>query len=112
MSVDPIEPKGIVLIKKAVLAALAAIMGAGAANAAIITFQGTTANGPNDFTFSYGATLGPDEGMRHGDQIVIFDFAGYIAGSIFSGSSDFALSVENSSPTALRTMHVLLSPGL
>jgi hypothetical protein len=90
-------------MKKWVLAAAAAIGLAGSANAAVITLESVTTNGANDFTFNYQGTLGPDEGVRTGDRLVIFDFAGYIAGSVFAPSPGVTASVEFTSPTALVT---------
>ena len=88
-------------MKKWVLAATAAIGLAGSANAAVLTLETVTANGANDFTFNYQGTLGGDEGLRTGDRLVIFDFAGYIANSIFTPTGAVAASVEFTSPTAL-----------
>ena len=90
-------------MKKWVLAAAAAIGLAGSANGAVLTLQNVTSNGANDFTFSYQATLGPDEGLRSGDRFVIFDFNGYIAGSVNSGSGLFVASSEAFSADALVT---------
>ncbi len=81
-------------MKKWVLAATAAVAFAGSANAAVITLQGVTNNGANDNTFTYQGTLGPDEGLRSGDRLVIFDFAGYIAGSIFTPAGTVVGSTE------------------
>jgi hypothetical protein len=88
---------------KKLCALVAAAVTAGSGQAATLTLESVTANGLNDFTFSYEATLGPDEGVRTGDQFVIFDFDGYIDGSIFSGSGDFAVSAQNTSPGAIVT---------
>lgn len=90
-------------MKKWVLAATAAIGLAGAAQGAVITLQGVAANGPGDFTWTYQGTLGPDEGLRSGDQLIIYDFAGYIDGSIFDGSDLVTASVEalSSAPIAV-----------
>jgi hypothetical protein len=88
---------------KKLCALVAAAVTAGSGQAATLTLESVTANGLNDFTFSYEATLGPDEGVRTGDQFVIFDFDGYIDGSIFSGSGDFAVSAQNTSPDAIVT---------
>lgn len=90
-------------MKKWVLAAAAAVCFAGSANAAVLTLQSISPNGPNDFTFRYQGTLGEDEGLRAGDRLVIFDFNGYIDGSIFSPSPLVTASVEFSSPMALVT---------
>ena len=89
-------------MKKLALAALAAVGLAGTAQAGIVTLNSVTPNA-SDFTFSYEATLGPDEGVRAGDRFVIFDFAGYVAGSIFSASANLLTSVENLSPSAIVT---------
>jgi hypothetical protein len=90
-------------MKKWVFAAAAAIGLAGSANAAVITLDTVSANGANNFTFTYESTLGPDEGLRSGDRFVIFDFAGYIGGSISSASPNLVASVEFASPTAIVT---------
>ena len=92
-----VSAQGVNELKKILLAAVAAVGLAGSANAAVITLQSVTSNGPNNNTFSYQGTLGPDEGLRSGDRLVIYDFAGYIAGSIFSPSANVVASTENSS---------------
>lgn len=81
-------------MKKWVLAAAAAVGLAGSANAAVITLQGVTNNGPNNRTWTYQGTLGPDEGVRSGDRLVIFDFGGYIPGSIFTPSANLVGTTE------------------
>jgi len=81
-------------MKKWVLAASAALGLAGSANAGVVTLEGITANGANDFTFTYEGTLGPDEGVRSGDRLIIFDFAGYIDGSVFSTIADVQATTE------------------
>ncbi len=90
-------------MKKWVLAATAAVGLAGSASAGVITLSSITNNGPNDFTFTYAGALGPDEGVRAGDTLVIFDFNGYIDGSIFSPFANVEADVEFSSPMALLT---------
>lgn len=91
-------------MKKWVLAAAAAVAFAGPASAAVITLQSITTNGPGNFTFNYQGTLGPDEGVRSGDRLVIFDFAGYIPGSISAdGNANVSVSVENTTSVAIIT---------
>jgi hypothetical protein len=80
-------------MKKWVLAAAAAVGLAGGANAAVITLESVTGSSGN-FTFNYQGTLGPDEGLRSGDRLIIRDFAGYIDGSIFGAGPNLATSVE------------------
>ena len=90
-------------MKKWVLAATAALGLAGSAQAGVITLTGVTDNGPGDFTWTYQGTLGPDEGLRAGDKLIIFDFAGYIDGSISSPFANVTSSVEFTSPSAIVT---------
>jgi hypothetical protein len=91
-------------MKKAMLAAAAALGFAVPASAGIITLGGITQNGAEDFTFTYQGTLGPDEGLRAGDRLIIFDFRGYIDGSISAdGNANVVVSVENTSPDAIVT---------
>lgn len=90
-------------MKKWVLAAAAAIGFAGTANAAVVTLEQISRNGDNDFTFRYQGTLGEDEGVRSGDRLIVYDFRGYIDGSIFSPSSQVVGSVEFTSPTGIVT---------
>lgn len=85
-----------------ILAAASAL--AGPANAAVVTLDGVTTNGPHNFTFTYHATLGPDEGLRAGDRLIIYDFASYIPGSVSAGTNaNFTASVENLSPSGMVT---------
>lgn len=75
------------------------------ASAATVQLDGITFNGA-DYTFSYGGTLAPTEGITAGSKLVILDFAGYVDGSIFSPSSLIAASTE------MTTSGVLLDPSI
>ena len=90
-------------MKKWLLAAAAAVAMVAPAQAGVITLQSLTPNGPNDFTFTYQGTLGPDEGVRAGDRLIIYDFAGYIDGSIFSEIANVNATVEFTSPGGIVT---------
>jgi len=90
-------------MKRWVLAAAAAVTFAVPASASVLTLSGVTNNGPGDFTWNYQGTLGPDEGVRSGDRLIIFDFAGYIDGSIFTPSANVVGTVENTSAGAFVT---------
>ena len=81
-------------MRKWVFAALAAATAITPAQAVVITLQDQIVNGPDDFTWVYQGTLGPDEGVRSGDRLIIFDFAGYIDGSIFSDIAEVSTSTE------------------
>lgn len=86
-------------MKAKLFAAVAALGLTAPASAAVLTLQGITNNGPSDFTFNYQGTLGPDEGLRAGDRLIIYDFGGYIPGSISAdGNANVAVSTEFTSP--------------
>jgi len=90
-------------MKRWILAA--AVLGfAAPASAGVITLGSIVKNGDSDFTFTYQGTLGPDEGLRSGDRLIIYDFRGYIDGSISAdGNANVAVSVENTSPGGIVT---------
>ena len=68
--------------------AVAMLASAGAANAAVITLTSVASIGGSNL-FTYQATLGPDEGLRNGDTLVIYDFGGYVAGSLATTFANF-----------------------
>lgn len=81
-------------MKRLLLAAGVALCFSGAAHASITPALATITASGSDFVFTYNATLSGDEGLTNGSQLVIFDFAGYVPGSIFSPSPDIVASVE------------------
>jgi hypothetical protein len=96
--------KGFVFTALAVLA-WSALTSTSATAAIVPTLETRTASGPYTL-FSYDPILTFDEGLSKsvistetntfvGSKLVIFDFAGYVAGSIFSTNSLFTTSVEN-----------------
>lgn len=83
-------------MKKLLLAMCASFAFSSAASAAIIpTLDSVTADG-TDWLFSYSGTLAGDQGLVAGSKLIIYDFTGYIPGSIDSGiySANLAASVE------------------
>src|SRR5687767_6784629 len=85
---------------KYLLAAAVAVVGAAVPSAAaILTLDSVTANGPSNFTFRYQATLDANEGLRNGDRFVIFDFDGYISGSVASATPLLSATSEMVSTT-------------
>src|SRR3546814_200488 len=64
------------------------------------------------YEFSYAGTLDDTEGLRNGSQLVIFDFAGYVDGSVFSPYDDVSASVEYSNPDFTLAPGVTDDPGL
>ncbi|WP_293677320.1 PEPxxWA-CTERM sorting domain-containing protein [uncultured Phenylobacterium sp.] len=72
------------MLKLALAAAVAGLTVGAAAQAAVIpSLSGVTANA-DDFTFTYQGTLSGDAGLTAGSKLVIFDFAGYVDGSVFA----------------------------
>jgi hypothetical protein len=65
------------------VSALALALVAPVAQAATVTLEAIVPEGDN-FRYDYRITLGPEEGLRANDQIVIFDFGGYVPDSVFS----------------------------
>lgn len=74
--------------------ALAAAGAATPASAVVIFLSGAPTAVPGGFEFSYQGNFSNDEGIQTGSTLVIFDFAGYIAGSIFSPYADVSAMTE------------------
>jgi hypothetical protein len=89
-------------MKKILLGAVACLALGTAAHASIIPgLQSITPAGSN-FHFSYNGFLSGDEGLVAGNELVIYDFAGYVPGSITAGgNANVAVSIQNSSPGIL-----------
>ena len=66
------------------------------ASAATVQLDARAFNGA-DWTFTYGGTLAPTEGVLNGSRLVILDFAGYVAGSIASALPTITATIEMSS---------------
>jgi hypothetical protein len=89
-------------MKKLLLGAVACIALGTAAHASII--PGLTSITPvgGNFSFSYNGFLSGDEGLVAGNELVIYDFAGYVPGSITAGANaNVAVSIQNTSPGIL-----------
>ncbi|HPU15077.1 MAG TPA: PEPxxWA-CTERM sorting domain-containing protein [Polymorphobacter sp.] len=63
------------------------------AHAAIMSLGSIAPSGSN-FQWTYGSTLGPDEGVKAGSKFILFDFDGYVPGSIFSSVANLTPSTE------------------
>ena len=72
-------------MNKLLLSAIALIASSSAANASSIPVLDTVTPVGGVFQFSYSATLAGDTGLAFGNQLVIFDFGNYVAGSISAG---------------------------
>jgi hypothetical protein len=90
-------------VKKLLLTATALIGLSSAAHASFIPVLDTITPVGTDFEFSYSATLAGDTGMIQDNLLVIFDFGGYVDGSISAGiyASDIDAFVELTSPLTL-----------
>jgi PEP-CTERM motif-containing protein len=81
-------------MKTLLLAASAVLCISSVAYASITPVLDTiTADGSN-FDFNYHVTLSGDQGLTNGSKVIIFDFAGYVPGSIFAPSPDIAATTE------------------
>jgi len=84
-------------MKRIILAAVAPLAMASVGHAAIIpSLQSVTPVGAN-YEYDYQGTLVGDQGLKAGSRLVIFDFAGYVVGSISAADPNFVGSVENTS---------------
>ncbi len=91
--------------KTALLAAAALLCASATAQAAVIPTLTSVTDNSGDFTFSYEGTLSGDAGLTVGSRLVIFDFVGYVPGSVFSPYADVAASTE------LTSLGLLTVPG-
>ncbi len=81
-------------MKRLLVAAGAVLCLSGAAHASITpTLVSVTPDG-SDFIFDYSVLLSGDQGLTKGSELVIFDFAGYVPGSIVSPSPLITASTE------------------
>jgi hypothetical protein len=81
----------------------AALCGAvSSANAAVIPVLDTVTLVGADYEFSYSGTLSGDVGLVTDDVLIIYDFAGYVPGSVSAGiyAADVAASTELTSAFA------------
>ncbi|MFM7028098.1 MAG: PEPxxWA-CTERM sorting domain-containing protein [Chakrabartia sp.] len=84
----PIKP-----ILSAILCAAAALV-ATPASAVVIYLTASPVAVPGGWEFSYQGNFSSGEGIKTGSTLVIFDFAGYIPGSVFSPYADIAAAAE------------------
>jgi hypothetical protein len=82
--------------KIALAAALAAGCVASSANAVVIFLDSVVQEGSN-FRYTYGANFSDGEGIQAGSTLAIYDFAGYVPGSIVSSSPLLTTATPNSS---------------
>jgi len=83
-------------LKQLLLAAAALLSISTAASAAVTPVLDTVTPVGSEFEFSYSGTLAGDQGLMVGSTLVIFDFAGYVAGSVSAGiyAADLAATTE------------------
>src|SRR5215218_6930205 len=72
-------------MKRLLLAAAALLAMPVAANAAVTPVLDSVTLVGSDYEFSYSGTLSGDTGLVAPDYLIIYDFAGYVAGSISAG---------------------------
>jgi len=83
-------------VKKLLLAATALLALPVAAKAAILPVLDTVTPVGSQYEFSYSGTLSGDVGLVEDDLLIIYDFAGYVDGSISAGiyAADVDVSTE------------------
>lgn len=79
---------------RAILAAMLLALAGAPAGAATLTLAGTSSDGQGGTRFAYQADVGAQESLSRGSTLIIYDFAGYIDGSIFTSGADLIGSVE------------------
>ncbi len=83
----------------------------GARAAIIPTLTSVVPDGPN-FDWLYQGTLAGDQGLVDGSRLVIFDFKGYVPGSIFSPYAAVTASVEDVSTGLIMPPGTTDDPGI
>jgi hypothetical protein len=97
-------------MKRLLLATGAVLSLAGAAHASITPSLVSIAPDGSDFMFTYNVTLSGDEGVTSGSQLVIFDFAGLVAGSVVSPSALISISTPMTANFDITTGGVQINP--
>lgn len=81
-------------LRTLLLSAGALLAAATGAQAALIPTLSTITNAGGDYTWTYDDTLSGDTGLMSGNRFVLFDFTGYVPGSVASPYSFFTASTE------------------
>jgi len=82
---------------RTVLLSTLALVAAGAttpASAVVLFLSGPPTAVAGGYEFSYQGNFSHNEGIQAGSTLVIFDFAGYVAGSVFSPYADVSAAAE------------------
>lgn len=72
----------------------AGMMAAAPASAVVVFLSGAPTATPNGWQYSYQGNFSAGEGIKTGSTLVIFDFAGYVPGSVSSPYSDVSATAE------------------
>jgi len=92
-------------MKRALTAVVACLgMSSATAHATTVFLEGVTPVG-SEFRFNYGGSLSPTEGVKSGSTLVVYDFAGYVSGSVG------AISPNISATTAFTNPGLILDPA-
>src|SRR5690242_20192114 len=89
----------------AMLAVLA--VSAGRAEASFTVTLASTAPSGSNFNYNYVATIAAGDQLQTGDFFRIYDFAGYVAGSVVAPAG-WSVSVINLNPTPPPNVNVFL----
>jgi hypothetical protein len=91
----------------AALAATSALAMVPSAHAATVFLQSAVLDG-GTWLYTYGGSLDPLEGVKSGAKLVVFDFLGYVPGSISSPSGN--ITTNASLTTNLAANNLVLAP--
>jgi len=99
-------------MRRLLIAAIVPLLLTSTAHAAIVpTLQSVTPVGAN-YEYDYQGTLVGDQGLVPGSTLVIFDFAGYVLGSISSADPNFVGTVSNTTPGFVLPPGTVDDPGV
>ena len=87
-------------MRSLILGAAAALAMTGSAQAAVLLNLDSVTPVGSNFQYSFTGSVTPELGFATGDQLVIVDFAGYVAGSA-SAFPDVTTTLSNTLPSGL-----------
>jgi hypothetical protein len=97
-------------MKRLLFAVAAVLCVSSGARASITPFLDTVTPDGSDFLFSYHVILSGDEGLTNGSKLVIFDFVGYVPGTVTSPDPAIVATTELSSNFDTSTGGVQTNP--
>ncbi len=87
------------MFKLALIAAACGLLASGSAQAGLLPTQVTVVPDGSNFRWTYAIVLPTDMQLQAGNYFTIYDFAGYVDGSIAGASGDWTATVMNTGMT-------------